>query len=300
MENEQDKKTKNKPIPEVELFDELDAMYQRVADIEKEEATKVSSQEEVKNKNQGGLDMGSKKKSGQNGKRPYRPIILGAIAVLFALILAITFWKPTAVLRLLNLGGTQQPTISKPTPPRPRKPPSVVTPAAPSAPPSIATSQVPPTPPFMATSPTPPTPPPVAASSAPPPSPPKSLPAQAKQEAVPSPREEAEKSKPISQEIVKLNKPTPRGKYFAIQVGSFHDMENVRDFVGVLKKEGLDAYWITMKSKKSGALYRVLVGQFMDTNEAAQFLKDKKILKNYPDSFIQEISSSKIIDGSMK
>jgi cell division septation protein DedD len=117
---------------------------------------------------------------------------------------------------------------------------------------------------------------------------------------VPPPREEAEKSKPISQEIVKLNKPTPREKYFAIQVGSFHDMENVRDFVGVLKKEGLDAYWITMKSKKSGALYRVLVGQFMDTNEAAQFLKDKKILKNYPDSFIQEISSSKIIDGSMK
>jgi cell division septation protein DedD len=288
MENEQDKKTKDKQIPEEELFDELDAMYQRVADIEKEEATKVSSQEEVKNKNQGGLDMGSKKKSGQNGKRPYRPIILGAIAVLFALILAITFWKPTAVLQLLNLGGTQQPTLSTPIPPRPRKPPSIVTPAAPPAPPSIATSQ------------TPPPPPPVAASSAPPPSPPKSLPAQAKQEAVNLPREETEKAKPISQEIVKLNKPTPRGKYFAIQVGSFHDMENVRDLVGVLKKEGLDAYWITMKSKKSGALYRVLVGQFMDTNEAAQFLKDKKILKNYPDSFIQEISSSKIIDGSMK
>ena len=282
MENEQDKKTKDKQIPEEELFDELDAMYQRVADIEKEEATKVSSQEEVKNKNQGGLDMGSKKKSGQNGKRPYRPIILGAIAVLFALILAITFWKPTAVLQLLNLGGTQQPTLSTPTPPRPRKPPSIVTPAAPPAPPSIATSQ------------TPPPPPPVAASSAPPPSPPKSLPAQAKQEAVLPPREEAEKAKPISQEIVKLNKPTPRGKYFAIQVGSFHDMENVRDLVGALKKEGLDAYWITMKSKKSGALFRVLVGQFMDTNEAAQFLKDKKILKNYPDSFIQEISSSKI------
>ena len=202
MENEQDKKTKDKQIPEEELFDELDAMYQRVADIEKEEATKVSSQEEVKNKNQGGLDMGSKKKSGQNGKRPYRPIILGAIAVLFALILAITFWKPTAVLQLLNLGGTQQPTLSTPTPPRPRKPPSIVTPAAPPAPPSIATSQ------------TPPPPPPVAASSAPPPSPPKSLPAQAKQEAVLPPREEAEKAKPISQEIVKPNKPLSQEKYY--------------------------------------------------------------------------------------
>ncbi len=71
-------------------------------------------------------------------------------------------------------------------------------------------------------------------------------------------------------------------------------MENVRDLVGVLKKEGLDAYWTTTKSKKRGALYKVFVGQFMDRNEAAQFQKDKRILKNYPDSFIQEISSSKI------
>jgi len=36
MENEQDIKNKDKSIPEEELFDELDAMYQRVADIEKE------------------------------------------------------------------------------------------------------------------------------------------------------------------------------------------------------------------------------------------------------------------------
>jgi hypothetical protein len=35
MENEEGKKKKDKPIPEEELFDELDAMYQRVADIEK-------------------------------------------------------------------------------------------------------------------------------------------------------------------------------------------------------------------------------------------------------------------------
>jgi cell division septation protein DedD len=71
-------------------------------------------------------------------------------------------------------------------------------------------------------------------------------------------------------------------------------MENVRDLVGVLKKEGLDAYWIASKSTKRGALYKVFVGKFMDRNEAAQFQKDKTILKNYPDSFIQEVSSSRI------
>jgi cell division septation protein DedD len=69
-------------------------------------------------------------------------------------------------------------------------------------------------------------------------------------------------------------------------------MENVRDLEEALKKEGLDAYWITSKSKRRGVLYKVFVGQFTDTNEAAQFHKDKKILKNYPDSFIQEVSSS--------
>jgi hypothetical protein len=36
------------------------------------------------------------------------------------------------------------------------------------------------------------------------------------------------------------------------------------------------------------------VGQFTGENEAAQFLKDKKILKNYPESFVKEVSSSKI------
>jgi cell division septation protein DedD len=241
MENGQDKKTKDKPMPEEEIFGELDAMYQRVADIEKEEATDVSSQEEAKNKSRGGIEMGSKKKSGQNGKRSYRPIVLGAIAVVFALLLGVTFWKPTAILQLLNIGETQQPTVSPP--PRLRKLPSVVTPSKTPAPPSAATSQVPP---LVTTSPAPPT------------SPPQSLPAQAKQEAVKSPREEVEKAKPVSQEVVKSSKPLPQGRYYAIQVGSFHDMENVRDLIGNFKKEGLDAYWITMKNKNGGALYRVL------------------------------------------
>lgn len=287
MENEEDKKKKDKQIPEEELFDELDAMYQRVADIEKEEATEILTHEEDASSSTHGTrvvpEKPLRKKSGRNKNRSFRPMILGTIAILFALILGITFWKPMAILQLLKIGDVQQPTV--PPRPAPRKPPAVVTPKP---------SPAPPKPPSAVTPPALPTPPAVATSPAAPKPPSESFPAQTKQEAVKGPQEGAEKPKPIPQEIVKPNKPVPQGKYFAIQVGSFRDMENVRDLVGVLKKEGLDAYWLTMKSKKSGVLYRVLVGQFMDTNEAAQFLKDKKILKNYPDSFIQEISSSKI------
>ena len=275
MENEQDIKKKDKSIPEEELFDELDAMYQRVADIEKEEATETLPPIEPKSSSMPGTRVASEKalnkKSGRNKKRPYRPMILGAIAVLFALILGMTFWKPTAILQLLKLGDVKQPTV--PSRPAPRKSSAVVTPKTLPAPPPAAPSPATPQPPSAVTPPPPPIPPTVATSPAPPKPPSESVAAQAKQEAVKSPT------------------PPPQGKFYAIQIGSFREMENVRDLVETLKKEGLDAYWITSKSKRRGALYKVFVGQFTDTNEATQFQKDKTILKNYPDSFVQEISS---------
>ena len=278
MENGQDNKKKDKQIPEEELFDELDAMYQRVADIEKEEATEILTHAEDASSLTHGTQVipekPLRKKSGRNKKRSYRPMILGAIAILFALILGITFWKPTAILQLLKIGDVQQPTVSPR--PAPRKPSAVATPKAPPAPPTAATSPAPPKPPAAVTPPVPPIPPTVTTPPALPKPPSESVPAQ------------------TGQEAVKIRNLLPQGKYFAIQVGSFREMENVRDLVEVFKKEGLDAYWIASTSKRRGALYKVFVGQFMDRNEAAQFQKDKKILKNYPDSFIQEISSSKI------
>ncbi len=149
MDNEQDKKNKDKQIPEEELFDELDAMYQRVADIEKEEATEILTHEEDTSSSTHGTQVVPekplRKKSGRNKKRSYRPMILGAIAILFALILGITFWKPMAILQLLKIGDVQQPAV----PPRlaPRKPPAVVTPKSPPASPTTATSPAPPIPP---------------------------------------------------------------------------------------------------------------------------------------------------------
>jgi cell division septation protein DedD len=296
MENGQDIKKKDKQIPEEELFDELDAMYQRVADIEKEEATETLSFGEDASASPRGTpvvpEKPLKKKSGRNKKRSYRPVILGAIAILFALILGMTLWKPMAILQLLKIGDVRQPTVLPH--PVPRKPSAVVTPKTLPAPPTAATSPATPPPPSAVAPPAPPIPPTVAVSPAPPIPSSKSVPAQTKQDVVKKTQEEAERAKPAPQAIMKSDQPVPQGKHFAIQIGTFREMENVRDLVGVFKKEGLDAYWVASKSNKRGALYKVFVGQFMDRNEAAQFQKDKPILKNYPDSFIQEISSSRI------
>jgi cell division septation protein DedD len=294
MENEQDGKKKDKPIPEEELFDELDAMYQRVADIEKEEATEILPPVEPDSSStlgtQGAPEKPQKKKPGRNKKRSYRPMILGAIAILFALILGITFWKPTAILQLLRIGDVPRPTV--PSRPAPRKPSAVVTPKTLPAPPTAVPSPETPQPPSAVAPPAPSVPPTAATSPVPPKPMSESAPAQ-KQEAVKKIPEEAERAKPVPQEMVKPDKPVHQKKHFAIQIGSFREMENVRDLVGALKKEGLDAYWIASESKRRGTLYKVFVGQFIDRNEAAQFLKEKTILKNYPGSFVQEVSSSK-------
>jgi cell division septation protein DedD len=262
---------KDKQIPEEELLVELDSMYQRVADIEKEEAAETLIPE--------------KKKPKQNKKRSYRSfIIVASISfIILASILTVTILKPTIIPQLLKMGDSQPSTVVTPPPARP-KPPVVVTSPEPPKPPSVATTPAPSPTPSIAPSPEPPK------------TPSESPPVQKKQEAVKTiqPEVKKEEIKPTSQESKKPNIPLPQGKYYAIQVGAFSEMENVHELVEAFKKEGLEAYWITMKSRKRGTLYRVLVGRFMNENEAAQFLKEKKILKNYPDSFIKEVSSSKM------
>jgi len=253
---------KDKQIPEEELFVELDSMYQRVADIEKEEAAETPIPE--------------KKKPRQNKKRSYRYFITVASIsfIILASIFTVTILKPTIIPQLFKMGDTQPSTVAPP--PAPPKLPKVATPPAPSKPPSVVTSSEPPASPAVSTSPATSPTPSVAPSPEPPKPPAESLSVQTKQE------------------TAKTSKPSLQGKYYAIQVGAFSDMENVRELVEALKKEGLEAYGLTMKSRDRRTLHRVLVGQFMNENEAAQFLKDKKILKNYPDSFIKEVSSSKI------
>ncbi len=271
---------KDKEISEEELLDELDTMYQRVADIEKEEeaAQQPSPPPKIKPK--------------QKKKPPYRTIIIMASVffVVLASIFAITIFDPMALLERLKTGGTRPSTL--PTLPAPKKRSPVAPSPAPPKPPAVVTSQEPSKPSATATSSAPQPSPSVAPSpTVSPKLPSESSPVQTKQE-VKRTQEEAEKPTSKPQEIVKRNKPALPGKYYAIQVGAFRDMENVRELVEGFKKEGLEAYWITPKGK--GSLYRVLVGQFTDENEAAAFLRDKKIFDKYPGSFVKEISPSKI------
>ena len=283
---------KDKQIPEEELFVELDSMYQRVADIEKEEAAETLIPE--------------KKKPKQKKKRSYRYfIIVASISfIILASIFTLTILKPTIIPQLFKIGDTQPSTVVTP-PPTPKRPAAVPSPAAPKPPavatapmtsplPAVAPSPEPAKPPAVATSPATPPTPSVAPSPEPSEPPAEPFSSQTKQETAKTAQEEGKKENAISQEITKPSKPLPQGRYYAIQVGAFSDMENVRELVEALKKEGMEAYWLTMKSRNRGTLYRVLVGQFMNENEAAQFLKDKNILKNYPDSFIKEVLSVKI------
>ena len=305
---------KDKQVSEEELLEELDTMYQRVADIEKEEAEEgpVPAPAPV-------AFARPKPKQKQRKKKTFRTALIAIFIFFIALasILAITVFDPVTLLERLRTGATHPSTFVTPPSPskRPAVAPSPTTPKPPAAattspgpqkpqtvavsspalpPPSVATSPSAPKPSAVTTSPTPSPP----SSVAPPPTAAKPAsqfpPVQPKQEALKSPPQETEKSKPIRPETMQPDKPSPKGKYFAIQVGAFREMENVRELVETFKKEGLEAYWIPMESGSRGTLYRVLVGRFTNADEAAEVLKDKKIFKNYPGSFIKAVHSSKM------
>ena len=241
-------------------FDELDTMYQRVAEIEREEAAETSIPGEKKPE--------QKKQLEKKKKRSPRPIIIVALIcfIIVTIVWTVTVLKPSFIPQGFKKGDRPQ-SIVKP-PPAPPKPSS-----------ELPSAQ-------MEQKPTPTTPPP-------PPS--ESLPVQKKQEAMKSTQKEQDKVKPITKEMIKADEPLPQAKYYAIQIGAFRDFENAHDLFEVLKKEGLDAYWTTSKSMKKGPLYKVFVGRFVNKNEATGFLKDKKILNNHPGSFIGTVESYRIM-----
>jgi cell division septation protein DedD len=103
-----------------------------------------------------------------------------------------------------------------------------------------------------------------------------------------------EKAESVSQGIMKPDNPLAPDRYHAIQVGTFRNWEHACDLIEIFKGKGFDVYWISMERRNRGILYKVLVGRFMDGNEAAEFAKDKGILNDYPGSFILAISSSEI------
>jgi hypothetical protein len=46
--------------------------------------------------------------------------------------------------------------------------------------------------------------------------------------------------------------------------------------------------------KDRRTVYKVFSGYFTDRNEATKFMKEKEILKNYPGSFVSEISLEEV------
>jgi cell division septation protein DedD len=257
---------KDTQISEEELFDELDAMYRHVADLERgEEASehaegadeysqitdkatstrgKVISFPEPKIRAIPGKPL--EKKPEQKKKRSYRLAIVAASfsLILLALILMITILKPMTPPQRFKIDDRRQSKVA--TPSALEKHPS------------------------------------------------ESPPVQMDQGAIQESQEEVEKAKTTSQGIMKPDTPLSQNKHYAIQVGAFRNWENVRDLIEVSKEKGLDAYWISIENKNMGIVYKVFVGHFMGTDEAAKFVKEKKILNNYPGSFIREMSPSEM------
>jgi cell division septation protein DedD len=124
--------------------------------------------------------------------------------------------------------------------------------------------------------------------------PPASPSVQTKQEAMQNTEGNVEKKESISQGNKKADNLLTQNGYYAIQVGAFHNWENARDLMEAFKGKGLEAYWLSRESRNRGILYRVFVGRFVDRNEAAEFVKGRRILNDYPGSFIRVMSSSEI------
>ena len=278
---------KDKQISEEEIFKDLDTMYQRVADVEKEEAAEAAveaAEEPVEATLQKKEKPQPKKKQPPRSSR--RPIIIASVAVVVVVFVsAITVFKPMIAKLLPGMGETPSVKITTP-PPQQVKPftkPSVNPPATPPAVPSDQPSAPIPIPKEQEVMKTP-----SKEQEA-------LKPTLKEQEPVKTALKEVEKAKPLPQETAKLEKTFIQENYYAIQVGAFQNLEYARDLVESLKKDGLDAYWISKVSKKKGTtLYKVFVGQFANKNEAVQFLKEQKTLNNYPGSYPQKVSSPKL------
>jgi len=250
---------KDPKMPEKEVFEDLDKMYQRAADIEKEEAAEAS--------------VHKKEKPKPKEKQSSRPIMI--VALIVCIILA-------AILAFPSLKQIIAPLLPKPS----KTPPPFITAlpvpkAKPSVPPPAPKEQEPvKTIPKEAEKPkpVPPAPPPV----------PK------EQEVMKISPKEVEKAKPIPKEIMKSAKPLIQEKYYTIQTGAFHNLKYARDLLEILKKDGLDAYLTRIEGKKRGTFYKVFVGHFKDEKEGMRFLKEKKILNDYPGSFVRREPSFEV------
>jgi len=102
--------------------------------------------------------------------------------------------------------------------------------------------------------------------------------------------ERQQKAETMPHQTFRSNSPFTQQRHYAVQVGAFRNWENASERMDALRKEDLEPYWVELQSKSRRIIYIVFSGYFEDRNEAAEFLKRKGILNNYPDSYVREIS----------
>jgi len=248
---------KDKQMSKEEVIEDLDKMYQRVADIEKEEAAEAPSHRKEKPK--------------PKKKRSSRPIIIVGLVVcmILAVVLAFPFLKQMITPLLPKTSKAPPPFVALPPAPKAKPSPSLPVPKEKEpikAPPEVEKPEVVP------------------------PGPVSVLKEQEPMKTIP---EEVKKTKPIPQEITKPSKPLAREKY-TIQVGAFRDLKYARNLLEDLKEDGFDAYLTRLEGKKRGTFYKVFVGHFANEKEAARFLKEKEILEDYPGSFVRKAPSLEV------
>jgi cell division septation protein DedD len=117
-----------------------------------------------------------------------------------------------------------------------------------------------------------------------------SPPVQAEEDVLQNIEERQQKAETMPHQTVEFNSPFARKRHYAVQVGAFRNWEHASQRMDALRKKDLEPYWVEMESKSRKIIYIVFSGYFTDKNEAAEFLKRKGILDDYPDSFVREIS----------
>lgn len=79
-----------------------------------------------------------------------------------------------------------------------------------------------------------------------------------------------------------------KDKLFAIQIKSFDNPAEASELVEALRKAGMGADSVAVSVGARGIWNRVLIGRFKAPNEAVIFMQKHKIKDAYPDSFIQK------------
>ena len=115
-------------------------------------------------------------------------------------------------------------------------------------------------------------------------------PVQTEEDVLQNIEEIQQRAEAMPHQTFRSNSPFTQKRHYAVQVGAFRNWENASQRIEALRKKDLEPYWVELQGKSRGIIYIVFSGYFADRNEAAEFLKRKGILNNYPDSYVREIS----------